>query len=283
MTTSLARRLWYAIEPLHAVVYFDQRPTDALKDLGLRGFWMSYFAGRFAPLGPLGPEPAAAMAYGFAPAMVARALPDAWRYARPDRIVAARLASATTVLSDVPTPIRADVAELVSLLVTAAAACRYEGRPIAAGWLAIAPPSDDLGQLWLYATVLREHRGDGHVNAAVAAGLRGLDATLTHVATGAMTRSIIQPSRGWSDHEWDQSLHRLQARGLLDRDARLTRTGGALRTEIEATTDRLAAGPVERLGQTGVERVIELATPISRHLIDTGVVPVPNPIGVPRP
>jgi hypothetical protein len=32
-----------------------------------------------------------------------------------------------------------------------------------------------------------------------------------------------------------------------------------------------------------VERAIELATTISRHLIDNGVIPVPNPIGLPRP
>jgi hypothetical protein len=48
-------------------------------------------------------------------------------------------------------------------------------------------------------------------------------------------------------------------------------------------TDRLAATPVERLGPTGAERAIDLATPISRHVVDTGVFPVPNPIGAPRP
>jgi hypothetical protein len=71
--------------------------------------------------------------------------------------------------------------------------------------------------------------------------------------------------------------------GLIDRDGRLTKTGGALRRDIEDLTDRLAAGPVERLGETGVKQVIELAAPVSRHLIDTGVVPVPNPVGAPRP
>ena len=79
------------------------------------------------------------------------------------------------------------------------------------------------------------------------------------------------------------SARRLRARGLLDSGGRLTKTGGALRREVEDLTDRLAAGPVERLGSTGVERAIELATPVSRHLIDTGVMPVPNPIGLPRP
>jgi len=121
------------------------------------------------------------------------------------------------------------------------------------------------------------------VLAAVCAGLAGMEATLTHVATGAITRELVQPTRGWSDEEWQQSERRLQARGLLDRDGRLTKTGGALRRDIEDLTDRLAAAPVERLGETGVMRAIELAAPISRQLVDGGVIPVPNPIGAPRP
>jgi hypothetical protein len=94
---------------------------------------------------------------------------------------------------------------------------------------------------------------------------------------------MIQPTRGWTDEDWVQSQRRLAARGLLDRDGRLTKSGGALRRDVEDLTDRLAAGPVERLGSTGVERAIELAIPASRHLMDTGVIPVPNPTGAPRP
>lgn len=113
-------------------------------------------------------------------------------------------------------------------------------------------------------------------------GLSGLEAGLTHVATGQVTRELIQTSRGWTDQEWEQARRRLNARGLLDRDSRLTKSGGVLRREIESATDRLAADPVTRLGASGVDEAVALATPLSRHLIDTGVVPVPNPIGVPR-
>ena len=75
----------------------------------------------------------------------------------------------------------------------------------------------------------------------------------------------------------------MTARGLLDRDGRLTKAGGALRGDMEDLPDRLAAAPVERLGETGVRRAIDLAAPVSRHLIDSGLIPVPNPIGAPRP
>ena len=74
----LARRLWATLEPLHDVVYFagGVRPTGIA--LGLRGFWMTYFAFRAAPLGPVAAAPVIASFGGFHPAMVAKALPDAW-------------------------------------------------------------------------------------------------------------------------------------------------------------------------------------------------------------
>jgi hypothetical protein len=163
------------------------------------------------------------------------------------------------------------------------AGCRFDGRPLAAAWAGVPRPGDPVGALWLAATALREHRGDGHVLAGVAHGLRGLDATVTFAATGAITRAMIQSTRGWTDEDWAQSGRRLRARGLLDSGGRLTKTGGALRRDVEDLTDRLAAAPVERLGSTGVERAIELAAPVSRHLMDAGVIPVPNPTGAPRP
>lgn len=277
-TLTLARSFWQAIEPIHAAVYFAPGPAEAARRVGLRGYWMGYFAGRVAPLGPVPAAAVEAMCYGFAPAMVQRAIPDAWTFAAPEVVLTARIASAADVL-------RAEAigTELPELLWEAVAACRFEGRPLAAAWSQVPPPDDPVAATWLATTILREHRGDGHVLAAVGAGLRGLDASLTHVATGAISREMIQPSRGWSDEDWEQSLRRLQARGLIDRDGRLTKTGGALRRDIEELTDRLAAGPVERLGETGVKQVIELAAPVSRHLIDTGVVPIPNPVGAPRP
>jgi hypothetical protein len=283
-TATLARRFWEAIEPIHAIAYFAPEPAEAARKLGLRGFWMGYFAGRVAPLGPLPARAVGAVAYGFAPAMVERAIPDAWKFADPAAVVVARIAaSAGALRHHLWQQEITSLGELSGLLWEAIAGCRFEGRPLAAAWSQVPRPEDPVEAVWLAATILREHRGDGHVLAAVGAGLRGLDATLTFVATGAVTRQIIQPTRGWSDDDWEQSAHRLQARGLLSRDGRLTKTGGALRRDVEGLTDRLAAAPVERLGETGVKRAIDLAAPVSRCLIDCGVVPVPNPIGAPRP
>jgi hypothetical protein len=283
-TPTLARSFWTAIEPIHSVIYFAPDAVAAMKSLGLRGFWMGYFAGRFAPLGALGPAPIAAMCYSFAPALVERAIPDAWKYAAPAAVLPGRIsAAAASLRKHVPDPLLGSFGALASVLWQAVEGCRFEGRPLAAGWAAVPRPADEVESAWLAATVLREQRGDGHVMACVGAGLRGLDAAVTHVATGAIPRSLIQPTRGWTDADWDASSRRLQARGLLDSGGRLTKSGGSLRRDVEALTDRLAAGPVERIGETGMQQAISLAAPIARVLMDDGVIPLPNPVGVPRP
>jgi hypothetical protein len=112
--------------------------------------------------------------------------------------------------------------------------------------------------------------------------MTGLEATLALVATGVITREVIQPNRGWNDVEWGDAVVRLQERGILDAVCELTETGELLRRAIEDTTDRLAAAPLELLGDTYAEHVINLATPVSRRLVDSGMIPVPDPIGGPR-
>jgi hypothetical protein len=225
--------------------------------------------------------PATAMAFGFAAPKVARALPDAWSLAEPGAVLDSRIEAVVAALDrTLGGEVRAAATELADLLTEAGAGARPDGRPLAAGWMAVAPPADPLARLWLAATVLREHRGDGHVLAAVDRGLGGLETTLTHVATGAVTREVIQPNRGWSDDDWAGALYRLGERGLLDPSGALTPSGWALREDLEAATDRLAAGPLDRLGPGNVERVIEIGAPLARRLIDEQVIPVPNPIGV---
>jgi hypothetical protein len=275
-----ARRLWSAIEPLHSRVYFAPEPAAAAKALGLRGWWMGYFAGRAAPLGPVGAEPVTAMFFGFAPGMVARALPDAWSYADPAAVLDTRLAAVGSVL---PAGDGDRMGELADLLWRAVEGCRFDGRPLGAAWSAVPRPDEAAQAVWLAATILREHRGDGHVAAAVASGLSGLENTITFVASGAIARDTIQPNRGWTDEEWDEAAQRLIDNGIVDPSGPLTADGEALRDSIERATDGLANGPVEQLGPSALERVVELATPLSRELIDGGRVPVPNPIGVPRP
>jgi hypothetical protein len=85
-----ARRLWAALETLHDVTYFAEGVRPAGIALGLRGFWMTYFAFRAAPLGTVPAGPVVAAFAGFQPVMVAKALPDAWSRTTPQACLDAR-------------------------------------------------------------------------------------------------------------------------------------------------------------------------------------------------
>jgi len=277
-----ARRRWTRFEPLHAVVYFAPEIPEADRELGLKGFWMSYFAGRAAPMGPVGPEVVTAAFYNFAPPMVARALPDAWSFAGPDAVLATRLDAVDRVLRRLlgEAVDGADLRELAELAGTAAARCPIEGRPLAAAWSSVATPALPHQQLWLALTVLREHRGDGHVAALTEAGLDGLEVHVLLAAVGSVTRESQLRARGWTEEQWDEAAARLADRDLVV-DGRLTDAGRALHERIEHTTDRLAAAPWASLGPGATARFDELIAPLAERVADAGVLTYPNPMGLP--
>ncbi|WP_414721028.1 SCO6745 family protein, partial [Streptomyces sp.] len=87
------RQMWHLLEPLHAVVYYAPEAFEEAAALGLAvdERWPSYFVWRAAPLGPVGAERVAAAFYSFSPEMVARYVPEGWRIADPEAVLAARL------------------------------------------------------------------------------------------------------------------------------------------------------------------------------------------------
>src|ERR1700712_4108998 len=97
---SLPRRMWSLFEPVHAVTYFSPQAGLIFDAGGLRGFWRRPFAGRVAPLGPVGAGPVIAAFFGFAPTMVTRALPDVWTRITPADATEARLGGARAALAE---------------------------------------------------------------------------------------------------------------------------------------------------------------------------------------
>ncbi|MFC5911801.1 SCO6745 family protein [Streptacidiphilus monticola] len=278
----LARRLWEAVEPLHAVVYFAPEPAEAAREVGLKGYWMGYFAGRLSAVGPVGAGVGSALCFAFAPGKVARALPDAWSFATAEAVLESRLAAVEKMLGRLLKPLRpSELDQLTGLLEALVDTCDFDGRALAAAWADVPRPDSLLVRLWLAATVLREHRGDGHVMALAREGLGGLAAGITHVAAGAVTRESIQGSRGWTDEEWELGSAKLRRKGLLDAEGGLTPAGQELRTRVEADTDRLASHAVIRA--EAATTAIALAAPVSRALLTSGALPPVNPIGLPRP
>ena len=273
------RRLWTLFEPLHAVTYFSEPAKAALEQAGLRGFWRGYFAGRSAALGSIAAAPVVALFHSFAPGMVERALPAVWSLATPEQVLAARLDGARAALAALP-PARDDgrVAEAADLAVAAARSAKVGGRALAAAHAALPWPDDALGRLWQAATVLREHRGDGHVAALVTAGLSGLEALLLRAGSD-LARAVLQPARGWTDAEWDAAAARMIERGLLDAAGRITPAGIDLLRDVETVTDHLAAQPWLALGVGAAGRFTDLVRPLSRAAAAS--MPQATPIGLP--
>jgi hypothetical protein len=266
-----------AVEPLHSFVYFADDHAAVLVDAGLRPGRMPYFASRAAPMGAVGPGTVTATFYNFNPTLVARFVPRAWTLVSPDDVVAARLrgvdVSMRRVFGEVVLA-SDEVAELAGLLREATTACAPEGRPLFAAHASLAWPEEPHLALWHGATLLREHRGDGHLAALLSAGLSGIEAIVTHVATGRGFRpEAAKLLRGWSDDEWSAAQDRLRDRGWLDDAGALTPDGADMRAALERHTDSLAAAPWEHLGAEGTARVVALAKPLARSLAAAGAFP----------
>lgn len=110
---------------------------------------------------------------------------------------AARLAGATAalrrLLSQDHLPTVAAVAALTDRCVQALS---LPGRPMAAAQVALPRPSEPLAALWHDCTVLREHRGDGHLAAVALAGLVWPE---PHLLLGRQVDPQQQQYRGWDD------------------------------------------------------------------------------------
>ena len=280
-----ARGMWRLFEPYHAVVYFAPEVRRACDGVGLRGGWMAYLAGRAAPLGPVPAEVVAAAFYNFHPTMVARAIPDAWSFASPATIIAVRTQAVGEALERIlgPTAFGDAVAAAAELVREAASGCALAGRPLFAAHAALPWPEEPHLALWHATTLLREHRGDGHVAALVHADIGGCEAHVTLAATGAVPAETLRANRGWSQEEWDAAAAGLRTRGLLDEHGALTVAGERLREQVEQRTDDLAAQPWQRLGETRTAEFERLMTTIIGPLLASDLVPFPNPMGLPRP
>ncbi|MFF1646459.1 hypothetical protein [Streptomyces sp. NPDC058240] len=256
------RRCHNAINPLHSTVYFSPDLGKELGELGIDDSNAAYFAARSAAMGAVGPGTVTAAFYNFNHDLVARHLPAVWSVASPQAVLDARLRAADTTLRRllgeeiIASP---ELAEAAELALRATEGCTRHARPLYAAHADLPVPEQPHLAYWHAGTLLREHRGDGHLAALLTAGLDPLEALVSHTASGkGMSSRWVLATRGWHRDDWDEACERLRGRGLLDTEGELTEAGVALRSELEEATDRLDAAPYEHLGAEGVERLTEL-------------------------
>ncbi len=281
MTTSLperaGRRCHNALNPLHSSHYFSPDLGRELAAVGIDDPSGAYFAARSAAMGPVGAGVVTATFYSFRHELVARHVPAVWKKASPSVVLAARAravdATLRRLLGDEAVASQ-EVAEAAKLALRAAEACGRTARPLYAAHADLPVPDEPHLALWHAATLLREHRGDGHLAVLLDAELDPVEALVSHTATGkGMAPKWALGTRGWRRDDWEAAAGRLRERGLLDGDGELTETGAALREEVEAETDRLDRAPYEHLGAAGVERLTELARGLAAAAVAAGAFP----------
>ncbi|HEU5391513.1 MAG TPA: hypothetical protein VFV73_36995 [Streptosporangiaceae bacterium] len=284
---STARTMWTLFEPVHAVTYFTADSRSAYEQAGLRGFWRGYFAGRAAPLGAVNAAVVTASFFNFAPAFVGRAIPGVWDLITPEEALRTRLEGATAALRGLLAGQESEAAAAADLLWRAVGELDFPGRVLSAANAALPVPEDGLARLWQAATVLREHRGDGHFAALAAAGIDGCEAVALRCLMD-LSRENMQPVRGWTDEAWDDALSRLAARGWVDGVSgdggltlRLTGAGREAHAAVENATDWAAARPWAKLGPEATAEIAAALAPISATCAT--VLPFPSPIGLPAP
>lgn len=277
-TPALARQFYDRFEPIHALTYFAPEVRAGMDGLGYRGFWMGYFAARSAPLGAVPPEVVTAVFYNFAPGRVAKSLPAAWEIAGPDQALRARQHATVAALHRCGVTEDENLCTAAELAVRVARMAPVDGRALFAANVALPVPPDPVAALWHATTLLREHRGDGHVAALVAAGISGRESNVFHTAASAVSEEFMKRSRHYDDNEWEACHQSLADRGLLDSGGTLTPDGRELKDQLETTTDALALRAFDGLDDEELQALFSALTPVARTVIAAGDVPAATPM-----
>ncbi|MFF0885257.1 hypothetical protein [Streptomyces sp. NPDC003456] len=283
MRDNVARAMWERYEPVHQLVYFAPEVREAMDGLGMRGYWMGYFALRAAPLGLASAPVVTSCFYVFHPDRAAKALPDAWALAGPQQVIEARERAVDAAMRSLYGPAVVDsteLAEAADLAWEAACAADTAGRVLGAANQALPRPAQPHVRLWQAATTLREHRGDGHVAVLVGRRMGPVEALVLKSATGETEAAFQRRIRQWDIEAWQAAQAELRGRGWLGGEERLTAAGAAAHEQMEADTDAAAAAPWQALGADGTARLAHLLEPLARRVLDSGIVPTANPVGL---
>src|SRR5262245_21361235 len=266
---SMARRMFELVEPIGVIPYSADEANDAMFGLGFTNYWDTYFAGRAAPLGRAPAELVDALFYNFAPGEVARHIPKVWLTTTPEAAIAARQKGCANALrrilgDHVDAP---DFARATDLLLKAATSAPVEGRPMYAALRSIPIPDDVVARFFHAASLLREHRGDGHVAALMTEGVAGLEA---HVLL-ALDMNMPAEKFGRIHHlpvaQLTAVIDGMRDRGLIGDDGWLTEEGHAVKQRVELLTDQLAAKPYEILQPGELEELTKALEPLASLLL----------------
>lgn len=134
------------------------------------------------------------------------------------------------------------------------------------GLRALAIPREPVARLWHAATLLREHRGDGHNAALVAHGIGGTEAHVLHALAHDMAPEQFGRVHHLPKAQLDAVVAGLQQRGIVDAARRFTDSGRVLKQRIEDAAEELAAPAYDVLSAGELDELIDGLTPIAAAL-----------------
>lgn len=272
-SVSPARRLRDAVEPIATQGWWSRPAGDRMTALGL-SFLLGYVWGRAASLG----EPVSSVvvsAFGvFEPGVLAGAYESGRSIVGRDDMLASRAEGAAVALDSLVT---AEEADAVSVpLMRAIDELDGLGRPLFGALRELPQPPTAGGRLWRAAELVREHRGDGHLAAVVAAGLDAVEVNVLTELWLDFGLGEYSGTRAFGPDALAAAVERLADRGWVQSDGTttmLTSAGRAARLALEETTDVSQAALVAALG-TDIDDVVERSAAISERILAAGWCPV---------
>jgi len=264
-------RMFELVEPI-ATVTFSEVPNEAFLAIGMRNYWDGYFAGRAAPLGLAPAGVVHAVFYNFADGEVARHIPWVWGKTTPQEAIAVRERGSAAALrqmigdlADSP-----DLVRVADLATRAGLSAPTEGRVLYAGLRALDVPEEPVARLWHAATLLREHRGDGHNAALLAHGIGGTEAHVLLALSLGMRAEEFGRIHHLPKAQLTAVIDGLRDRGLVDAAGGFTDAGRETKERIEALTDQLAAPAYDVLSANELDELVAGLEPIAAAVSAVG-------------
>lgn len=267
---ALARRMFELVEPIGVIPYAADEPNEAMFALGFTNYWDTYFAGRAAPLGKDAPaELVDALFYSFAPGEVARHIPKVWQTTTPEAAIAARqdgcVKALRRILGDHVDALA--FARATDLLLKAATSAPIEGRPMYGALRSLPIPDGVVARCFHAASLLREHRGDGHVAALMIEGVGRLEAHVLLALAMDMPAEKFGRIHHLPPDQIAAVIDGMRDRDWIGGDSWLSVEGRAVKQRVESHTDDLAAAPYEILDPNELDELTATLEPLATLLV----------------
>jgi hypothetical protein len=247
---SKARVLRDALEPIATIGWWARAASEEWTSLG-HGFFDGYVWGRAAALGADVAPSVVVSAFGvFSPALLVPVYEQGRSTSSRDAVLAAREAGAIRGLTAATNGVEpADIKLVGDRLMSVLGSIEPGPRHLFGALQSVSTSADPYARLWRGAELYREHRGDSHLAACVAADLCMAEMNvLTEVWLGYPVGEY-SASRGFVPEQLQAAAERLQSRGWFTLANAMTDAGKAAREAIELNTDVAQQRVVDALSE----------------------------------